>query len=131
MIRNASTGKLGGAIVNRYDANVLNKIRNKPAEEQVPAHLGEADSLAWQVVHNDYPKLPTNSLAFKRKCSDQLVAWARQRSLEADPTLAKDENRSLLEKKMSEVLMGWARQSNANVGAGNKSGRDSRRVWLG
>lgn len=130
MIRNASTGRLGGAIVVAYSHGRILQMRKSRATQQfqMPEGLSPADEMAWSYVHSEHPNVPTNSLGFKKLCSQQLLDWAKQRAVEADPSL-KDKPAEL-RKSMDSILLGWARQSQPNAGSGNRSAVATK-VWLG
>jgi hypothetical protein len=130
-IRSNSTGRLGGAIYRRYDVNALDTIRrNRPSPEQeCPAGMSPADEMAWSYIRSEFPNLDPRSPAFKRKCSDQLLIWAKARALEASPGL--EDKPSELRAAMDNILLGWVRAGNSNIGVSNKVTKSDRRVWLG
>jgi hypothetical protein len=118
-------------IVRNYDRAAIVVARRQQVLAQqnaAPSNLSEVDAFAWNYVVQNHPGVPVGSQAFKQLCSQQVLAWAKDYAIEADPSLAAADKRGQLSVAINKVLVAWSR--NPNLGQGQKTIKDTR-VWLG
>ncbi len=121
------------AVVQPYSHERIVAMRHRQVVEAAtapPAHLSDVDKEAWLAVRESHPRVAVGSSKFRELCGQQVLAWAKEYVLEANPTFATANKRSDLRSSVDRVLLAWCRQQNANLGQGQKTIRDTR-IWLG
>ena len=112
-----------------HDRIVAMRCQQVAAQQNAaPSNLSEVDASAWNYVAQNHPGVLVGSPAFKQLCSQQVLAWAKDYAIDADPSLAAADKRGQLSVAINRVLVAWSR--NPNLGQGQKTIKDTR-VWLG
>jgi hypothetical protein len=95
-----------------------------------PAYLSDLERDCWQAVRQAHPSLSPRSAAFQTCCKDTLLKWSCEYCLEQDPSLGAANKCGELRAAIDRVITQWVRIKNPNLGAGNKTIKDTR-IWLG
>jgi hypothetical protein len=127
MFRSFDTGRVNGRIVQPYNHAALVAARRQASVEvasRPPANLSPVDLQCWELVRASFPSLDVRSPEFRKRCSSQIQAWARENALNEGFTDGTGEMRQ----RIDQIVLDWGRQAKPSLG--DKKARDSR-TWLG
>jgi hypothetical protein len=120
-------------IFRQYDHTAIVAARQQQvvdAVNQPPAYLSDVERDAWLAVRQKYPTLPVRSAGFQACVRDTLVLWARQHSIESDPSLGAPNKKGELSVAVNKVLNAWAKISNPGMNRRvDEKGHEI--LWLG
>jgi len=95
-----------------------------------PAYLSDLERDAWIAVRQKYPTLSVQSAGFQTCVRDTILLWAKQHSIEADPSLGAANKKGELDVAINKTLSAWAKVSNPNMNKRvDEKGKE--RLWLG
>jgi hypothetical protein len=120
-------------VVQPYSRERILALRSQQAIDVATAplaYLSDVEKDCWLAVRQAHPKLAVGSPAFQTCCKDTLLKWSREYALEQDPSLGAANKRGELRAAIDRVITQWVRIKNPNLGAGNKTIKDTR-IWLG